>query len=71
MRPSSGGDRTMTASASKPPAKIYRLRLRSLKSDHDANEIHHLRAVLKLMLRHGFRAIEIKCEQTSGEPIDV
>jgi len=56
-----GKHETGYARIAKPPARIYRLRLRSLKSDHDANEIHHLRAVLKLMLRHGFRAIEINC----------
>jgi hypothetical protein len=52
----------MTA-ATKPHA-TYRLRLRSLDAD-DCDDIHKLRALLKLMLRRfRFRVIEIVREQT-------
>jgi hypothetical protein len=52
----------MTASSNKP---IYRLRLRSVDSDRENDNIRHLRAVLKLLLRRfGFRVIEIEQERT-------
>ena len=52
----------------KPPTKIYRMRLRSIGSDHD--DICRLKRMLKLMLRRfRFRVIEIEqeCEQVSKE----
>ena len=52
----------------KPPTKIYRMRLRSIGSDHD--DIRRLRIMLKLMLRRfRFRVIEIEREQASEEHV--
>ena len=46
----------------KPPTKIYRMRLRSIGSDHD--DIQRLKMMLKLMLRRfRFRVIEIEQER--------
>jgi hypothetical protein len=54
----------MTDSASKSAARIYRLRLRALDSDNDADDIHRLRALLKLLLRRfRFRCIGIERER--------
>jgi len=56
----------MTAPTTKPPEKIYRLRLRAIDPDHDDDDIRHLRAVLKILLRRfRFRCIELKREQAS------
>jgi len=47
---------------SEPPTKIYRIRLRSIGSDHD--DIRRLRTILKLALRRfRFRVIEIELER--------
>jgi hypothetical protein len=47
---------------SEPSTKIYRMRLRSIGSDHD--DIRRLRIILKLMLRRfRFRVIEIEQER--------
>jgi hypothetical protein len=54
----------------KPPVRIFRMRLRALNPNHDGDDVRHLRAILKIMLRHGFRAIEIKPEHVSEEPGD-
>jgi len=54
----------MTAPTTKPPEKIYRLRLRAIDPDHDDDDIRHLRAVLKILLRRfRFRCIELEREQ--------
>jgi hypothetical protein len=46
----------------KPATKIYRMRLRSIGSDH--NDIHRLRWLLKSLLRrYRFRVIEIEQER--------
>src|SRR5262249_24425219 len=46
---------------SSTPTKIYRMRLRSIGSDH--NEIHRLKALLKVMLRRfHFRVMGIELE---------
>jgi hypothetical protein len=52
----------MTAPSSKPPDKrIYRLRLQAM--DSDDNDIRHLRALLKVLLRrYHFRVVEIEQE---------
>jgi hypothetical protein len=48
----------------KPPT-IYRLRMRSV-SDRDADDIRHLRALLKVLLRrYHFRVVEIEQEQSA------
>jgi hypothetical protein len=50
--------------AARPPEKIYRLRLRAIDTDHDGDDIRHLRAVLKILLRRfRFRCIELEREQ--------
>jgi len=52
--------------AARPPEKIYRLRLRAIDTDHDDDDIRHLRAVLKILLRRfRFRCIELEREQAS------
>jgi hypothetical protein len=52
----------MTASSTRPPT-IYRLRLRSISSDRNA-DIRHLKALLKVLLRrYHFRAVEVAEEQ--------
>jgi hypothetical protein len=51
-----------TRQMSEPPTKIYRIRLRSIGSDHD--DIRRLRTILKLALRRfRFRVIEIELER--------
>ena len=46
----------------KPPTKIYRMRLRSIGSDQD--DIRRLKIMLKVMLRRfQFRVIEIEPER--------
>jgi hypothetical protein len=55
----------MTASSTKPPT-IYRLRMRSIAVDRDADDIRHLRALLKVLLRrYHFRVVEIEQEQAT------
>jgi hypothetical protein len=50
----------MIASKTKPPAKIYRLRICRVGSNNDADAVRHLKTLLKSMLRcHGFRCIEV------------
>jgi hypothetical protein len=47
---------------------IYRLRMRSVDADRDADDIRHLRALLKVLLRrYGFRVVEI--EQEQADPV--
>jgi hypothetical protein len=54
----------MTAPAGKSPQKIYRLRLRALDPGRDADDIRHLRALLKVLLRkYHFRAVTVEEEQ--------
>jgi hypothetical protein len=51
-----------STTGTKPCAKVYRLRLRAV--DHDDDDIRHLRAVLKQLLRrYRFRVIELEQEQ--------
>jgi hypothetical protein len=55
----------MIASISKPPAKVYRLRIRPVDPNNDAGTIRHLRLLLKTLLRrHGFRCVEVVEERT-------
>jgi hypothetical protein len=50
--------------ASKPTQKIYRLRLRAIDPDHDADDVRHLRAVLKFLLRRlRLRVVELELER--------
>jgi hypothetical protein len=56
----------MTAFATKPPT--YRLRLRAIDPDHDADDVRHLRMVLKFLLRRlRLRVVEIEREQAQTE----
>jgi hypothetical protein len=51
----------------KPPT-IFRLRMRSVDADRDADDIRHLRALLKVLLRkYRFRVVEI--EQEPAHPV--
>jgi hypothetical protein len=43
------------------------MRLKALNPNHDADDIRGLRWILKIMLRHGFRVVEIRPEQVSEE----
>jgi hypothetical protein len=50
----------------KPPT-IFKLRMRSINPDCDADDIRHLRALLKVLLRkYHFRVVEIELEQQPG-----
>jgi hypothetical protein len=52
----------MTATISKPPAKVYRLRICPVGSSND-DAVRHLKVLLKAMLRrHGFRALTVEEE---------
>jgi hypothetical protein len=54
----------VSASATKPLAKVYRLRICRVDPSNDADEIRHLRALLKILLRkHGFRVVELEQER--------
>jgi hypothetical protein len=56
----------LSASATKPLAKVYRLRIRRVDPSNDADEIRHLRAVLKVLLRkYHFRVVELEQERAT------
>jgi hypothetical protein len=54
----------VSASATKPLTKVYRLRICRVDPSNGADEIRHLRALLKVLLRkYRFRVVEIEQEQ--------